>query len=131
LNAVARIARGYRRPKRPLLAHLGSAESRVAAFLMAKEFRIVARRWKSPAGEIDLIAPRRRLLVFAEVKARARLDDVAESLSERQRRRIAAAAEIWLAANPDDAVRDIRFDAILVAPGRLPRHIPAVRNELK
>ena len=92
---------------------------------MAKGFRIVARRWKSPVGEIDLIARRGRLLVFAEVKARARLDDAAESLSERQRRRIAAAAEIWLAANPDDAVRDIRFDAILVAPGRLPRHIPA------
>jgi putative endonuclease len=48
-----------------------SAESRAAVFLMAKGFRIVARRWKSPAGEIDLIARRGRLLVFAEVKARA------------------------------------------------------------
>jgi putative endonuclease len=43
----------------------------------------------------------------------------------RQRRRIAAAAEIWLAANPDDSIRDIRFDAILVAPGKIPQHIPA------
>jgi len=59
------------------------------------------------------------------VKARANLDEAAESLNARQQRRIAAAAEVWLAANPDDSVRDIRFDAILVAPSKLPRHIPA------
>ena len=66
-----------------------------------------------------------QLLVFAEVKARASLDEAAESINERQRRRIAAAAEVWLAANPDEMIRDIRFDAILVAPGKIPRHIPA------
>ncbi len=49
----------------------------------------------------------------------------AESVTERQKQRIAAAAEIWLAANPPPAIRDIRFDAILVAPGKLPRHIQA------
>ncbi|HYC17977.1 MAG TPA: YraN family protein [Pseudolabrys sp.] len=102
-----------------------SAESRAAAFLIAKGFRILARRWRSPLGEIDIVARRRHLLVFAEVKARASLDEAAESVSERQRRRIAAAAEIWLAANPDDMIRDIRFDAILVAPGKIPRHIAA------
>jgi len=58
------------------------------------------------------------------VRARASLDEAAESVTPRQRRRIAAAAEIWLAGNPDDSVRDIRFDAILVAPDKLPRHIP-------
>jgi putative endonuclease len=102
-----------------------SAESRAAALLIAKGFRILARRWRSPRGEIDIIARRRRLLVFAEVKARASLDAAAESVSERQRSRIAAAAEIWLAANPDASIQDIRFDAILVAPGKIPRHIPA------
>jgi putative endonuclease len=59
------------------------------------------------------------------VKARDSLDEAAESINERQRRRIAAAAEVWLAANPDEKIRDIRFDAILVAPGKIPRHIPA------
>ena len=54
-----------------------SAESRAAAFLIAKGFRILARRWRSPVGEIDIIARRRRLLVFVEVKARERLDDAA------------------------------------------------------
>jgi putative endonuclease len=59
------------------------------------------------------------------VKARASLDEAAESANERQRRRIATAAEVWLAANPDDKIHDIRFDAILVAPGKIPHHIPA------
>lgn len=112
------------RPERVAAFRVGiSAESRAAAFLMVKGFRILARRWKSPVGEIDIIARRGRLLVFVEVKARARLDDAAESVTGRQQRRIAAAAEAWLASHPDADIRDIRFDAILVAPGRLPRHI--------
>jgi len=114
------------RPERQAAFRVGiSAESRAAAFLIAKGFRILARRWRSALGEIDIVARRRHLLVFAEVKARASLDEAAESVSDRQRRRIAAAAEIWLAANPDKTIRDIRFDAILVAPGKIPRHIPA------
>ena len=120
------------RPERQAAFRVGiSAESRAAAFLLAKGFRILARRWRSPRGEIDIIARRRRLLVFAEVKARASFDEAAESINERQRRRIAAAAEAWLAANPDEMIRDIRFDAILVATGKIPRHIPAAfRNQL-
>ncbi len=102
-----------------------SAESRAAALLIAKGFRILARRWRSPAGEIDIVARRRGLLVFVEVKARERLDDAAWSVTGRQRARIVAAAEAWLAAYPDDRIRDIRFDAMLVAPGRIPQHIPA------
>jgi putative endonuclease len=102
-----------------------SAESRAALLLISKGFRILSRRWKSPLGEIDIIARRRRLLVFVEVKARASLDEAAESVNARQRRRIVAAAEIWLAANSDPSIEDIRFDAILVAPGKIPRHIAA------
>ena len=100
-----------------------SAESRAAALLVAKGFRIVARRWRSPVGEIDIVARRRTLLVFMEVKARNNLDDAAESVSPRQRQRIAAAAEAWLATYPDANIKDIRFDAMLVAPGKMPRHI--------
>jgi putative endonuclease len=102
-----------------------SAESRAAALLVAKGFRILARRWKCPAGEIDIVARRRSLLVFVEVKARERLDDAAWSVTERQRARIVAAAEVWLAGHADDRIRDIRFDAMLVAPGRMPQHITA------
>jgi putative endonuclease len=121
-----RRARPAPRPEWQAAFRVGiSAESRAAAFLIAKGFRILARRWRSPLGEIDIVARRRKLLVFAEVKARATLDEAAEAVNERQRRRIAAAAEIWLAANPDNMIRDVRFDAILVAPGKIPRHIPA------
>jgi putative endonuclease len=78
-----------------------SAESRAAAFLIAKGFRIVARRWRSPVGEIDIVARRRSLLIFVEVKARERLDDAAWSVTDRQRLRIVAAAEAWLARYAD------------------------------
>jgi putative endonuclease len=65
------------------------------------------------------------VLVFVEVKARERLDDAAEAVTARQQRRVIAAAEAWLADHPDDMARNIRFDAILVAPRRWPRHIVA------
>jgi putative endonuclease len=112
------------RPERQAAFRVGiSAENRAAAFLIVKGFRILARRWRSPLGEIDIVARRRQLLVFVEVKARPSLEEAAESVNLRQRRRIAAAAEIWLAAYSDDTIRDIRFDAVLVAPGKIPRHI--------
>ena len=114
------------RPERQLAFRLGvSAETRAAAFLLVKGYRIVARRWKSPVGEIDLVMRRGRLLVFVEVKARVRLDDAAEAVTERQKLRIVAAAKAWLARHPRDHDRDIRFDAVLVAPWRLPRHLKA------
>jgi putative endonuclease len=114
------------RPERVAAFRVGlSAESRAAALLIAKGYRIVARRYRSPVGEVDIVARRGRVLIFVEVKARSRLDDAAESLLPRQQRRIAAAASAWLAEHPDDAESHIRFDAVLVAPGRLPRHIPA------
>lgn len=100
-----------------------SAESRAAAALMAKGFRVVAKRWRSPAGEIDLVVRRGNLLVFVEVKARASFDDAAWSVTERQQRRIAGAAAAWLAAHPEDAACEMRFDAMLVVPRRWPRHI--------
>ncbi len=54
-----------------------SAETRAAAFLMAKGYRILAKRFKTPYGEIDIVAKKRDLIAFIEVKARARLDDAA------------------------------------------------------
>jgi putative endonuclease len=112
------------RPERVAAFRLGlSAESRAALFLIAKAYRIVARRWKTPFGEIDIIARRRRELVFVEVKARDRLDDAAEAVTERNKQRSVAAAELWLAHHPADAQSFIRFDVILIAPGKMPRHI--------
>jgi putative endonuclease len=117
-------AAGGARPDRVAAFRLGlSAESRAAMFLIAKGYRIVARRWKTPFGEIDIVARRRGVLVFVEVKARERADDAAEAVTARGKQRIVAAAELWLAHNPADAQRDIRFDVMLVTPGKIPRHI--------
>jgi putative endonuclease len=95
-----------------------SAESRAAALLMAKGFR-------TPHGEIDLVAKRRNLIAFIEVKARASLDEAAYAVTPRQQARIINAAQAWLAAHPDHAELELRFDAILIAPRRQPRHLLA------
>jgi putative endonuclease len=102
-----------------------SAESRAAAFLIAKGYRILARRFRTPHGEIDIVARRRNVLAFVEVKARDRLDDAAYALTPRQQWRIIAAAQGWLIAHPEHADFDLRFDAMLIAPKRLPRHLMA------
>jgi putative endonuclease len=111
-------------PARRAAFRLGlSAESQAAALLLAKGYRILARRLRTPVGEVDIVARRGDTLVFVEVKARERLDDAAEAVTERQKRRIIAATEMWLATHPNHAMQNIRFDAILVAPRRWPRHI--------
>ncbi len=112
------------RPERVAAFRTGlSAESRAAAFLIAKGYRILSRRFRTPVGEVDIVCGRRNTLVFVEVKARNSLDDAAEAVTGRNRQRVVAAAEYWLSQNPDDVNRDIRFDAVLVAPGKMPRHI--------
>ena len=62
--------------------------------------------------------------MFVEVKARAKYDDAVEAVTEHQRRRIIAAAEFWLAQRPQDVQGDVRFDVVLVTPGRIPQHLP-------
>ena len=103
------------------------AETVAALWLMLKGYRVLGRRVRfaagSGAGEIDLIARRGRALVFVEVKARADLGSAAEAIRPEQRRRIVRAAEAFLAGRPDLSGLEVRFDAILVAPGRIPRHI--------
>jgi putative endonuclease len=101
-----------------------SAESRAAAYLIAKGYRILARRFRTPHGEIDIVARRRQLLAFVEVKARRSLDEAAYAVTPRQQLRIIAAAQGWLMAHPEHADFDLRFDAMLIAPRRLPRHLP-------
>src|SRR5258708_20412317 len=96
--------------KRAAAFRLGvSAETRAMIFLGAKGYRTIARRWKSPGGEIDLVVKRGRLIVFVEVKARKTLDQAAESVLPRQRRRIVAAPEPCLAAPPQHPGYHIPF----------------------
>ena len=99
------------------------AERRAALFLRLKGFRILARSYKVPVGEIDIIARRGKLLAFVEVKARATLDGAAEALNARQRRRIERAAGWVLAARPEMLACELRYDLMLIAPWRFPVHI--------
>ena len=102
-----------------------SAESRAAAYLMAKGYRILAKRFRTPYGEIDLVARKRNLVAFIEVKARASLDDAAYAVTPRQQARIIDAAGAWLMTHPEHAEFEIRFDAVLIAPRPLPRYLLA------
>lgn len=100
------------------------AETLAALLLLAKGFRLLARRFKTPLGEIDLIAKRGRLVVFVEVKARPTRAQALESVGPAAERRIIGAADLWLAQRPDAAGLNLRYDMILVVPWRLPQHLP-------
>lgn len=107
-----------------------AAEQAACAALEVEGWTILARRARTPAGEIDIVAERQGLLAFIEVKRRASLAGAAVALSPRQRARLLAAAEILLAANPDWGRAGIRFDVLLVdAAGRLRRIADAFRDE--
>jgi putative endonuclease len=99
-----------------------------AAALMAKGYRILARRCRTPFSEIDLIAVRGRRLIFVEVKRRTSWLEAEAALSPRQAGRIARAAEYWVHRNPRFRDHEISIDALLMVPGRLPRHLPGALN---
>ena len=99
------------------------AEIISAWLLRLKGYRILAQRFKTPVGEIDLIAKRASIIAFVEVKARPSAAAAMESVSARQRRRIARAALLFLQKRPHLAKLQIRFDVILVTPGKWPDHL--------
>jgi putative endonuclease len=98
------------------------AEWIAAAWLFAKGYRVLARRFVVRGGEIDLVVQRGQTIAFVEVKARGDLDEAASAIHEIKRRRLSWAARIWLTRNPWAVGATLRGDAVFVAPGRLPRH---------
>lgn len=107
------------------------AEAASCAALVAEGWTILARRLRTEAGEIDVVAERDGLLAFVEVKHRARMIEAAYALGARQRARLLAAAEIVLGANPGWGAAGVRFDVILVdAAGRTRRIADAFRAEM-
>ncbi len=98
-------------------------ERRAAWWLRLKGYRILAQGFRLGVGEIDLVARRGGVLAFVEVKSRPDLDEAATAIGPIQRERIARAAHAFLQRHPKFAALSPRFDAILVAPGRWPRHI--------
>ncbi len=98
------------------------SEALAALFLQAKFYRVLARRYRTPVGEIDLIVARGRTIAFVEVKNRREAGEALEAVTPRAQGRIARAAGLWLSAHPAAAGHDLRFDIVAVLPGRLPRH---------
>lgn len=94
--------------------------------LRLRGWRILAVGWRCPSGEIDIVARRRRVLAIVEVKARPDFDTAVASILPRQRKRIARAAAAFLSSRPELADMTLRFDVMLVAPLRAPRHLTNV-----
>jgi putative endonuclease len=114
MNAVRR-QRAWRR------GH--TAETICVIWLRLRGYRIIERRLRTPVGEIDIVARRRRVLAIVEVKARADPRRALEAISTRQRRRLVRAAQWLIAGRPELAALDIRFDVMAVAPWRIPEYI--------
>ena len=103
-----------------------------AALLLAKGYRILGRRCRTPYGEIDIIAVRARRLAFVEVKRRATRAEAEAALTPYQARRIVRAADHWVSRHPRYRDHDRGLDAILVIPRRLPTHLPdALQVEIR
>jgi Predicted endonuclease distantly related to archaeal Holliday junction resolvase len=114
------------KPSRLAAEKRGRQGERIAGWwLRLKGWSILARRVRTRAGEIDLIARRGNIVAVVEVKTRASEALLDEAIDERRLARVAAAAEAvahnWL--GPQD---DMRIDVMLLAPGHRPRHLENV-----
>lgn len=113
----------HRRLTRRAAWRFGLRAEAIAVWLLRlKGYRILARRFASPVGEIDIIARRRNLLAFVEVKGRHGGGVDLNAITDRQMRRIGRAAEAFVQARPVFVNCDRRFDAVLVGSGGWPRH---------
>lgn len=112
----------HRRRRAVLRGHL--AEYLAAGLLLLKGYRILAIRYRTRAGEIDLIGRKGNLAIFVEVKARVGEREAIDAVSATAQRRIRAASDIWLSRRADAARLSQRYDVVAVLPGRVPRHFP-------
>jgi putative endonuclease len=98
-------------------------ERRAVWWLRLKGYRILAINWRSPVGEIDLVARRGACLAVIEVKQRADTDTATGALAPAQMRRLARAAELFLAQHPSCGGLSVRFDLIVFGALGRPVHL--------
>ncbi len=101
-----------------------SAEWIAAAYFAARGYRILARRFKTPHGEIDLIVRKGRRIAFIEVKRRSTRQECEASITPNLRRRVRSAADLWLARRPEYHECATSFDLVFITPWRWPQHMP-------
>ena len=99
------------------------AEVWAAVWLMAKGYRILGFRLRTPQAEIDLLAQRGAVLAVVEVKRRANLETALEAVSGDQRARLRRAGAGLAARRRGLQALTVRLDLIALAPGRLPCHV--------
>lgn len=99
------------------------AELLAALMLVLKGYRLLAHRFRTRCGEIDLIAVRGKRLAFVEVKARRRAEETEIAIVAQDAGRLADAAEIFVARRPRYRDHVIALDAVLISRDRWPRHI--------
>jgi putative endonuclease len=105
-----------------------AAEDAACAALVADGWTIHARRLRTAAGEVDVVAERAGILSIVEVKSRPTLAEAATALTPRQQARLIAACEIVLATNPEWGANGVRFDIVVVnAAGQVRRIADAFR----
>ncbi len=107
-----------------------SGEFLAALMLLTRGYRILARRHRTPYGEVDIIAVRFGRLPFVEVKRRPTFEAAEAALSTHQAHRIADAAEYWIAKHQRYRNHEIGLDAVLVVPRRWPRHLQNVMADI-
>lgn len=90
-----------------------SAEQKVVQFLLHHGYTILCQRYRTPEGEIDIIAKKGNVFHMIEVKHRPTLSEAREAISPRQRQRINAAAQVFLATTDQDDF-DVQMDAVFV-----------------
>lgn len=121
--SIANLERASGRDERRAARDFGLwGETAALIYLLLRGWRILARRYACPGGELDLVARRKDVIAFVEVKARAQLDDARAAISEEKRRRISRAARHWIARHPTSAGFVWRGDAVFVARGAIPTH---------
>ena len=91
--------------------------------LRLKGYRLLASRFRSPVGEVDLVMRKGSVTAFIEVKARPTRDAAVGSVTSWQSKRISAAARMWMSRDPKAAAQSCRFDIVAVTPYHWPHHI--------
>lgn len=102
------------------------AEEEACLFLEKKGYKIFAKRYKTPCGEIDLLVTKEETLIAVEVKYRkGGVEQAAESITPRQKRRIQKALIYFLGGHPNFTTEYpfIRFDVVLLSTSTDPVHI--------
>ena len=99
------------------------AEGIAAWLLRLKGYRVLATRYRTPLGEIDIVARRGKVLAFVEVKARPTIEAGLETIAAEGYRRIEAAADLYLSRHPQFVDLTLRFDLVVVSPRHWPRHV--------